>query len=102
MFTIRSRKAYKSLIKRTAKYGYVIPFTELEFCIKLANSLQSGICPYCMDVLTWDNFSPDHITPFMKGGSPFLDNIIIVCADCNFRKGPYTDGTITLSTPYKL
>lgn len=101
MFTIRSRKAYKSLIKHTAKYGYVIPFTELEFSLFLVDSLKSGICPYCRGSLTWDNFSPDHVTPFLKDGSPFLDNITIVCATCNFTKGPYVDGrqvNVQLST----
>lgn len=34
-----------------------------------------------------DDLELDHIVPFSKGGACDLDNIQILCSDCNKRKG---------------
>ena len=86
MFTIRSRKAFKSLTKRHTQYGHGVPFTELEFSSKITQAVIAGMCPYCLGPLTWDNFSPDHMNPLQSGGSPELSNIEIVCTQCNREK----------------
>jgi 5-methylcytosine-specific restriction endonuclease McrA len=53
----------------------------------LWHSDESKRCPNCNDVLTWDNFTIDHINPFARGGRSSLKNADLMCRTCNARKG---------------
>lgn len=46
---------------------------------------QKGKCFYCKVDLT-PKYSLDHMVPFCKGGSNYIDNIAICCRRCNFQK----------------
>lgn len=43
--------------------------------------------PECGKVLTWEDFTIDHIRPWSKGGRSNLDNAALYCRSCNSRKG---------------
>jgi 5-methylcytosine-specific restriction endonuclease McrA len=44
-------------------------------------------CPYCENKLISDNGHVDHINPISNGGLSVERNMVLVCADCNLRKG---------------
>ena len=52
-------------------------------------------CPYCDREMTCknstDKVSLDHIYPTYRGGGDDIDNLQIICARCNRRKGYLTD-----------
>ncbi len=41
----------------------------------------------CGKLLTWGDFSIDHIKPFSKGGRTKLENAALMCRQCNSKKG---------------
>ena len=51
---------------------------------------QQGICPGCRDRFTEDEFHIDHIIPLAHGGSNELNNLQLLCRDCNLRKSTGT------------
>jgi 5-methylcytosine-specific restriction endonuclease McrA len=44
-------------------------------------------CVDCRSLLTWDNFTIDHVKPHALGGLSKLDNAALMCRSCNSRKG---------------
>ena len=53
------------------------------------NSSDEKICtnPRCKTVLTWENFTVDHINPYAKGGATRLQNAALMCREHNASKG---------------
>lgn len=45
-------------------------------------------CVDCSRVLTWDDFTIDHVDPHSKGGRSTLNNAALMCQSCNSSKGP--------------
>lgn len=43
--------------------------------------------PQCKEILTWDNFTIDHIKPHSLGGKSTLSNAALMCRSCNSRQG---------------
>lgn len=48
---------------------------------------QGGMCACCRKVFPRGKLTRDHVVPLCKGGSPQWDNIQLLCAACNVRKG---------------
>jgi 5-methylcytosine-specific restriction endonuclease McrA len=52
---------------------------------------QHGRCGYCgINLMVSDTkaeYHVDHIVPLSRGGSNYIDNILVSCADCNLSKG---------------
>ena len=48
---------------------------------------QHGICKKCHDNEKYKNMDVDHIRPISKGGSNNLDNLQLLCRQCNVKKG---------------
>lgn len=50
---------------------------------------QSGLCAYC-GIRLFADYQHDHVVPLSRGGSDFIDNILLSCAACNQSKGNKT------------
>ena len=48
---------------------------------------QEGYCNGCGDWYKSKDFEVDHITAKSKGGSDHIDNLQLLCSDCNGKKG---------------
>ena len=50
-------------------------------------------CPLCNRPLAWGTTrqplspEPDHIIPHARGGADSMDNLRIICRDCNIKRG---------------
>lgn len=53
----------------------------------LWNSSKDRKCTKCGGLVTWADFSVDHIKPFSKGGATKLQNAAIMHKNCNSSKG---------------
>ncbi len=49
--------------------------------------LSGGFCQICFCVLKPNNWHPDHIIPYAKGGATSVSNGQATCATCNLAKG---------------
>jgi CRISPR/Cas system Type II protein with McrA/HNH and RuvC-like nuclease domain len=58
---------------------------------------QEGRCHYCGEYLysKWEEgrapYDIEHKIPLSRGGTNYIDNIALACADCNSSKGPLTE-----------
>lgn len=51
--------------------------------------LQDGRCGYCGIPIFWNvnrDIHEDHMTPLSRGGSDWIDNIVLACETCNCSK----------------
>jgi len=57
--------------------------------VMVAMGVQQGRCFYCeADVSA--KYTVDHLIPLIRGGTDGPENIVISCANCNFRKADKT------------
>ncbi len=54
------------------------------------NSTDERVCQECGFVLTWDDFTIDHIDPHSKGGRSEIENASLMCRKHNSAKGNRT------------
>lgn len=54
------------------------------------NSTNERTCQECGEVLTWDDFTIDHIDPHSKGGRSEIENASFMCRKHNSAKGNRT------------
>lgn len=52
-----------------------------------STSVRKCTNPKCKEILTWDDFTIDHIKPWSKGGLTDLNNAALMCQSCNSSKG---------------
>ena len=45
-----------------------------------------GICPICKNHFEFSEMAGDHIVPWSKGGKSVLENLQMLCTDCNLKK----------------
>lgn len=59
---------------------------------KLKPSLKHfGYCPYCFESFSKNLVTHvDHIYPLSKGGLESIENLVVVCSECNLNKGNLT------------
>lgn len=75
---IRSHKS------RAKTFGLTRNFTEAEWISLLENSAQ--VCACCKKPFSEIVISADHVVPLACGGTNTIDNIQILCRDCNSKK----------------
>jgi 5-methylcytosine-specific restriction endonuclease McrA len=51
------------------------------------NSASNRRCKSCAKLLSWHDFTIDHIDPYSKGGRARLENAALMCRPCNSSKG---------------
>ncbi|GAB4407506.1 MAG: hypothetical protein OHK0032_02850 [Thermodesulfovibrionales bacterium] len=51
------------------------------------HSDERRLCTKCRKPLSWSNFTIDHIKPHALGGRSTLSNAVLMCRQCNSRKG---------------
>lgn len=74
----------------------------------LARAKRNGVthCPHCNVKLDYEqsripaSAEPDHITPWAMGGKDHVDNIIVICRQCNQSKG-HRDAPKAVPQPIK-
>jgi hypothetical protein len=54
------------------------------------NSTDERTCQECGEVLTWDDFTIDHLDPHSKGGRSEIENASLMCRKHNSAKGNRT------------
>lgn len=47
---------------------------------------QEGVCPLCGEHFKFEEMEGDHITPWVEGGKTDVDNLQMLCKECNRRK----------------
>ena len=58
-----------------------------EKALREAHRLHGGDCFYCKGPVPTDTLSIDHAEPVVTGGGDDLQNLLIACKPCNYRKG---------------
>ena len=76
---------YNYVLTRDIKYLSIRAFSESQK--RTAYERQAGICPLCNKHFNIEQMEGDHITPWSEGGKTELDNLQMLCKECNRRKG---------------
>ncbi len=75
-------------------YSYIFDGDERHLNIRAFNDKekreayekQNGICVICKNHFEFEQMEGDHITPWHEGGKTDIDNLQMLCKDCNRRK----------------
>ena len=46
----------------------------------------SGECYYCLQIVSFQELTMDHLVPLTRGGRSTRDNLVPSCKECNTRK----------------
>ena len=88
---MKKSSTLRTSLKRRSKEYEVLFDISLKEIRKLILSAYGRKCKYCINILKVNNMVCDHIMPLSGGGDSTLDNLQMICARCNTRKGPLTD-----------
>lgn len=100
-------KAFKSRIedlmadddvtKKSGVYEYVLSGETKEKCLSIRTftdsqkrtvyTQQNGVCPHCGQKFDIKDMEGDHITPWHEGGKTVIENLQMLCKNCNRTKG---------------
>ncbi len=85
--------------KNKGIYEYLLSKDSDPFAAKLLNlrtfserdkqavySKQNGICPLCGKSFKYEEMAGDHIKPWSLGGETIIENLQMLCKDCNSKK----------------
>lgn len=82
---VTSKKGiYEYLLSNDEKYLNIRAFSDS--MKRSAYEKQNGICPICKNHFEITEMEGDHITPWHEGGRTDIDNLQMLCKDCNRRK----------------
>lgn len=77
-------------------WNYKIKKRGGKISLTLTWALKIKECVYCKELINHDNASLDHKMPLSRGGKDELNNLHIVCANCNLAKGSLIDWEFAL------
>jgi 5-methylcytosine-specific restriction endonuclease McrA len=66
--------------RRKAAMKTTIPASELQKILAIE------ICTYCQQYVEYNKRTLDHVIPICKGGAHSIDNLVMSCGSCNFKK----------------
>jgi 5-methylcytosine-specific restriction endonuclease McrA len=94
-FMRRSLSIYNGQKKRIAD-AYpddvaTLPYSLDELRQKMQEALTLGRCVYCSGKLTLKKITPDHRISIAEKGSWDLDNLAMVCQQCNWQKSTLSE-----------
>jgi len=72
-------------VYRRFKYGVKLRFSRNNIYLR-----DGGRCQYCLNKLSKDKITLDHVVPVSKGGKKTWENIVLSCMTCNQKKGNRT------------
>ena len=86
--------ADEDVTKKSGIYYYVFDGKEKHLSIRsfldrdkrTVYEQQGGICPICKNHFEFSEMAGDHIVPWSKGGKSVLENLQMLCTDCNLKK----------------
>ena len=86
--------ADEDVTKKAGIYSYVFDGKEKHLSIRgfldrdkrTVYEKQGGICPYCKKHFEFSQMAGDHIVPWSKGGKTVLENLQMLCTECNLAK----------------
>ena len=87
---MKKSSTLRTSLKRRSKEYEVLFDISLKEIRELIYSAYGKRCKYCRDILKVNNMVCDHNIPLSHGGESILNNLQMICARCNTRKGPLT------------
>lgn len=87
---MKKSSTLRTSLKRRSKEYEVLFEISLREIRELIYSAYGRKCKYCKDILKVNNMVCDHSIPLSNGGESVPDNLQMICARCNTRKGPLT------------
>tara|TARA_Y100000593_G_C4314088_1_gene339916 strand:+ start:3664 stop:4026 length:363 start_codon:yes stop_codon:yes gene_type:complete len=87
---MKKSSTLRTSLKRRSKEYEVLFDISLREIRELIYSAYGRRCQYCKDILKINNMVCDHSIPLSTGGKSIKNNLQMICARCNTRKGPLT------------
>ena len=87
---MKKSSTLRTSLKRRSKEYEVLFDISLGEVRELIYSAYGRRCKYCNDILKVNNMVCDHSIPLSTGGESIKNNLQMICARCNTRKGPLT------------
>lgn len=94
---IEDLMADDDVTKKSGVYEYVLSGEIKERCLSIRTftdsqkrtvyTQQNGICPHCGQKFDIKDMEGDHITPWHEGGKTVIENLQMLCKNCNRTKG---------------
>ena len=88
---MKKSSTLRTSLKRRSKEYEVIFDISLKEIRELIYTQYGKGCKYCKNILNVRNMVCDHSIPLSHGGESVKNNLQMICARCNTRKGPLTD-----------
>ena len=87
---MKKSSTLKSSLKRRSREYEVLFDISLREIRELIYAEYGKKCRYCTNILKVSNMVCDHSIPLSYGGESVKNNLQMICARCNTRKGPLT------------
>ena len=87
---MKKSSTLRTSLKRRSREYEVLFNISLKEIRELIHAEYGKECRYCSNILKVNNMVCDHSIPLSNGGESVKNNLHMICARCNTRKGPLT------------
>ena len=87
---MKKSSTLRTSLKRRSREYEVLFDISLREIRELIHAEYGKKCRYCTNILKVSNMVCDHSIPLSYGGESVKNNLQMICARCNTRKGPLT------------